>query len=200
MAKQPNYAFIDSQNLNLGVRSQGWRIDYKKFRLYLRNKFNIDQAFIFIGLVDNNQQLYTELQKAGFILIFKPTIQYLKEGKEMVKGNVDAEMVLHAAAIEYANYDKAVIITGDGDFACLIDFLVNRGKLLHLITPSDKYSGLLKPFAAYIVPINRLKQSIKLHHKKNDQHQRSVETLGLSGLGNASNIPEHEGPVNLRGE
>jgi len=75
---KPNYAFIDSQNLNLGVRSQGWKLDYKKLRLYLRNKFNIDKAFMFIGLVANNQGLYTELQQAGFILIFKPTEALLK--------------------------------------------------------------------------------------------------------------------------
>lgn len=49
-----NYAFIDSQNLNLGVRSQGWRIDYKRFRLYLKNKYNIKQAFMFIGMVNSN--------------------------------------------------------------------------------------------------------------------------------------------------
>jgi hypothetical protein len=28
-----NYAFIDGNNLYLGVRSQGWKLDYKKFRL-----------------------------------------------------------------------------------------------------------------------------------------------------------------------
>lgn len=64
------YAFVDSQNLNLGVRSDGWRIDYRKFRLYLKNKYGVPQAFVFIGMVANNQRLYTELQHAGFILVF----------------------------------------------------------------------------------------------------------------------------------
>jgi len=53
-AKSSIYAFIDSQNLNLGVRSLGWRIDYKKLRLYLKNKYNVERAFMFIGLVSNN--------------------------------------------------------------------------------------------------------------------------------------------------
>lgn len=75
-ATKNNYAFIDSQNLNLGVRSLGWQVDYRKFRLYLTNKYSRDQAFLFIGLVANNQKLYTMLQKAGFILIFKPTVRY----------------------------------------------------------------------------------------------------------------------------
>ena len=156
-----NYAFVDSQNLNLGVRSSGWKVDYKKFRLYLKNKYNVERAFMFIGLVGNNQKLYTELQAAGFILVFKPTVQYFENGKKTVKGNVDAELVLHAAAIEFSNYDKAVIVSGDGDFACLLEFLDDKDKLLHVMTPNHKYSKLLKPFSHYIVHMNKLRQSVE---------------------------------------
>ncbi len=155
------FAFIDSQNLNLGVRDLGWKIDYRKLRLYLKNKYNVDRAFMFIGLVGNNQKLYTQLQSAGFILVFKPTIRYFENGKETVKGNVDAELVLHAAAIEYPNYDKAIIVSGDGDFACLIEFLVDKDKLLHILTPNGKYSKLLKPYAKYIIEIEKLKTSLE---------------------------------------
>lgn len=156
-----NYAFIDSQNLNLGVRSSGWRIDYKRFRLYLKNKYNVERAFVFIGLVGNNQKLYTELQAAGFILVFKPTVQYFENGKETVKGNVDAELVLHAAAIEFQNYDKALIVSGDGDFACLLEFLEDKGKLMHVLAPSHKYSKLLKPFSRYIIHMSQLNRSVE---------------------------------------
>jgi len=156
-----NYAFIDSQNLNLGVQSAKWKIDYKKFRLYLKNKYNIVQAFLFIGLVSNNQKLYTVLQQAGFVLIFKPTVRYFENGKKTVKGNVDAELVLHASAIEYNNYDKAIVVSGDGDFACLIEYLEKNNKLLHLMTPNKKYSKLLRPFSKYILDISQFKNSIE---------------------------------------
>lgn len=165
------FAFIDSQNLNLGVRSSGWRLDYQKFRLYLKNKFKVDQAFIFIGLVSNNQRLYTDLQKAGFILIFKPTVQYFQNGQQTVKGNVDAELVLHAAAIQYDSYDKAIIVTGDGDFACLAEFLEGKGKLLHIFTPNHKYSQLLKPFSRRIVHISQFRKSVE--YKKTGIGDRS---------------------------
>lgn len=161
MNKSTAYAFIDSQNLNLGIRSMGWQIDYKKFRLYLKNKYGVDRAFMFIGLVANNQKLYTQLQAAGFILVFKPTVRYFENGKETVKGNVDAELVLHAAAIEYGNYDKAVIVSGDGDFACLIQFLEDNGKLLHVFTPNGKYSKLLRPYSKYVVELSRLRSSLE---------------------------------------
>ena len=155
------YAFIDSQNLNLGIRSSGWKIDYKKFRLYLKNKYSVNRAFMFIGLVSNNQKLYTELQAAGFILVFKPTVKYFENGKQTVKGNVDAELVLHAAAVEYSNYDKAIIVSGDGDFACLVEFLQDKGKLLHVLAPNSKYSKLLKPFSSYVVNIGQFKNSVE---------------------------------------
>jgi len=171
MAKDKVYAFIDSQNLNLGIRSLGWHIDYKKLRLYLKNKYEVDRAFMFIGLVSNNQKLYTRLQAAGFILVFKPTVQYFENGKQTVKGNVDAELVLHAAAIEYPNYNKAIIISGDGDFACLLEFLDDKNKLLHVFTPNHGYSKLLKPYSKYIVELSQLKCS--LEYKKTGISVRS---------------------------
>ena len=121
--KQNNYAFIDSQNVNLAIRDQGWILDFRRFRKYLEDKYSITNAFIFIGYIDTNQNLYTSLQKDGYILIFKPTLN-LPDGK--AKGNVDAELVLHTM-IEYSNYDKALIVSGDGDFYCLVDYL--KGKI-----------------------------------------------------------------------
>jgi uncharacterized LabA/DUF88 family protein len=129
-----NYAFIDSQNLNLSIREQGWVLDFARFRVYLADKYGIAKAFVFIGYMPENQSLYTSLQKDGYTLVFKPTL-LLPEGG--VKGNVDAELVLHAM-IEYANYDKALIVTGDGDFYCLVEYLLKQDKLLNLMIPNQK--------------------------------------------------------------
>jgi hypothetical protein len=89
------YAFIDSQNLNLGVRSQGWVLDFSRFRKYLKDKYKVEKVFLFVGYVPGNEALYTYLQKAGYIVIFKPTLEIKKDGDVIVKGNVDAELVLH---------------------------------------------------------------------------------------------------------
>lgn len=156
-----NYVFIDSQNLNLGIREQGWVLDFNRFRTYLRDNYSIQKAFLFIGYVPENQGLYTALQKAEYILIFKPTL-VLPDGK--VKGNVDAELVLHAM-IEYPNYDQALVVTGDGDFACLIEYLMGKNKLLRLMIPNrSRYSSLLAKLKPKIVFMNNLKE--KLEHKK----------------------------------
>ena len=155
-----NYAFIDSQNLNLSIRDQGWRVDFKRFRKYLEDKYRIKKAFIFIGYIPTKQSLYTSLQEYGYILIFKPTLS-LPGGK--VKGNIDAELVLHAM-IEYANYDKAVIVTGDGDFHCLIEYFKRQSKLERLIIPNRyKFSSLLRKFAKDMVFMSDLR--VKLEYK-----------------------------------
>lgn len=157
-----NYAFVDSQNVNLAIREQGWILDFHRFRRYLTDKYNIDKAFLFLGYVATNQSLYTSLQKSGYILIFKPTL-HLPGGK--VKGNVDAELVLHAM-IELDNYDKALIVTGDGDFYCLVDFLRRQGKFLKLMIPNkNKYSSLLRKYAPDIVFMNDLKNKLRYKGK-----------------------------------
>lgn len=142
-ANENNYAFIDGQNLNLAVRDQGWKLDEQRFRVYLKDKYNVTKAYLFIGYVPTNQALYTSLQGKDYILIFKPTLM-LPTGK--AKGNTDAELVLHTM-LEYPNYDKAVIVAGDGDYYCLIEHLKKQNKLKKLLIPNrTSYSYLLRKF------------------------------------------------------
>ena len=138
---QANYAFIDGQNLNLSIRELGWSLDFKRFRAYLSEKYGIGKAYYFIGYVAGNGDLYTSLQSYGYVLIFKPTLK-TKDGK--VKGNCDAELVLQAMT-DLNEYQKAVIVTSDGDFACLVKYLQRKGKLQCVLAPSrDSCSHLLK--------------------------------------------------------
>ncbi len=139
-----NYAFIDGQNLYLGVQEASWKIDFKKFRRYLKEKYNVSTAYYFIGFTPTNQALYSFLQKAGYILIYKPTIP---DEKGRLKGNVDADLVLQVM-INYREYDKAVIVSSDGDFYCLVDYLNKKDKLRIVLSPyRETCSSLLKKTA-----------------------------------------------------
>jgi uncharacterized LabA/DUF88 family protein len=139
--KEKIYAFIDSQNLNLGLRNniikkrkiihKGWKLDFAKFRVYLKDKYNVEKAFIFIGYLPGNESLYTRLQEYGYILVIKPTLNI--NGR--IKGNVDAELVLHTM-IEWDNFDKAIIVSGDGDFLCLEQHLFHKNKLHRIVAPT----------------------------------------------------------------
>ncbi len=168
---QSNYAFIDSQNLNLGVRSQGWVLDFKKFRVYLSEKYGVKTAYLFIGYIQKNQDLYSNLQKYGYVLIFKPT---LPDGDGNIKGNVDADLVLQAM-IEYPNYNQAVIITSDGDFYSLVKYLYGKSKLKTVISPYyDTCSTLLRQTAKErIVFMNNLQNKLR-HIRKNTAKGRNL--------------------------
>lgn len=155
------YAFIDSQNLNLGVLSQGWVLNFYKFYRYLSDQYHIKRAYLFIGYIHSNKKLYAYLKDCGYILIFKPTLDYNKYKKKKIKGNVDAELVLHAM-INFNKFDKAIIVSGDGDFYCLVDYLHKKNKLLKIIIPNQKsYSILLKEFLNNAVFVTSLKEKLK---------------------------------------
>jgi uncharacterized LabA/DUF88 family protein len=165
MKSANNYAFIDSQNLNLSIQGLGWKLNFHRFRTYLLEKYGVKKAFLFIGYIEGNNDLYSNLQQSGFICIFKPTLKY-KDGT--TKGNCDAELVLHAM-IEYGNYEKAIIVTGDGDFHCLIKYLVDNEKLQSVIIPNrNKFSALLKLkiFRPYLRYMNDLRSKLEYLKKK----------------------------------
>ena len=155
---KPVYAFIDSQNVNLSIRSQGWKLDFARFRKYLADKYKVQRAFLFMGMISGYENLYKYLTDSGYEIIFKPTV---RERSGEVKGNVDAELVLHCAKIQYDNYDKAIIISGDGDFYCLIEYLEQEDKLRSLIVPNRyKYSVLFKEFRDKIYYMNYLESKV----------------------------------------
>ena len=162
MSEINNYAFIDSQNLNLGIQKLGWKLNYIKFRIYLAEKYDVKKAYVFIGFVALNQPLYDNLQEAGFIVKFKPTIPD-ENGK--IKGNIDADLVL-TAALEINNYNKAIIVSSDGDFYSLVQHLYEKNKLEMVISPDKKNcSNLLKQTAKEkILFMNNLRN--KLEYKK----------------------------------
>ena len=126
MESKPNLAFIDGQNLHLGTTQNGWKINYGRFRTYLRDKYHVEEASYFLGFTDEAQQdLYSNLQRAGFIVCFREHHSALKAAK---KGNVDTDIVFEAmkALIERNDFGKILLISGDGDYKKLVDYLIKR--------------------------------------------------------------------------
>ncbi len=182
--KLANYAFIDSQNLNLGTQKMGWKMDWKKFREWLKAEYNVEKAFMFIGYMPDYEKLYDQLHSQGYLVVLKPTLEMFStseshedkprqnnavssngsdeknEDKKTTKGNVDTDLVLHVMK-EIKNYDKAVIVSGDGDFYTLLEYLDKENKLLKLLTPNWQYSSLLKPFEKYIVRLDQKRQELR---------------------------------------
>ena len=137
--KTNNFSFIDGANIYKGIEMLGWKLDWKKFRRLLKERYGVARAYMFIGYIEGNQDMYRDFQNMGYTLIFKPTLPD-KDGR--TKGNCDAELVLQAM-IDLDEYYKAVIVTGDGDFQCLVKHLRKVGKLSCVVSPNKKWCSIL---------------------------------------------------------
>ena len=139
--KENNYAFIDGNNLHLTTMNLGWKLDERKFRVFLNEKYCVNVAYYFIGYIEDNDLLYASLRRKGYELKFKEVS--LDDNKD-IKGNIDTNLVLQAM-LDINTYDKAVIVSSDGDFACLVEYLISKDKLKRVLACSrEGCSGLLK--------------------------------------------------------
>lgn len=189
------FAFIDSQNLNLGVQKFGWKLDWRKFRKFLADQYGVTRAFMFIGYIPENEALYEQMHDSGYAVVLKPTfdmtrlrpedmeklqaanaellhpgvepdhVEKDKENDRQIKGNIDAELVLWAMK-ELGNYEKAIIVSGDGDFFSLVEYLESKKRLKHVLVPSGQYSSLYNRFDEYVERLDKYKRQLTYHTRK----------------------------------
>lgn len=152
MKNNKNYAFIDGQNLYMGTAKREvspWKINLARFRIYLNKKYNVEKAFYFLGFLDESQQsLYENIQSAGFILVFREHTS-LMLGKK--KGNVDSDLIFNVMKKLYykEDFNKVVLVSGDGDYKQLVDFLITEKKLEKILFPDrNRASSLYKALGA----------------------------------------------------
>ena len=165
--KKPNIAFIDGQNLYFGTTKcsdcatkanrelksmqlsdcscgSAWKINLAKFRIYLKDNYNISEAYYFLGFLRNkNSDLYNELQKAGFIVQFKEHTELLMSKK---KGNVDADIIFQAMEklLDHGEeFNKIVIISGDGDFKKLVSYFISKDRFEKILFPNRRFASSL---------------------------------------------------------
>ncbi|MDA2922711.1 NYN domain-containing protein [Patescibacteria group bacterium AH-259-L07] len=172
--KEKNFAYIDGANLYRGIAGFGWELDYARFRIWLSEKYGVKHAYIFIGLIPRYKELYKYLQECGFTLIFKEVI-YGGDGKP--KGNCDADLVLQAVSDAYENkFNKAVIVSSDGDYSSLVKFLKERSKLKTVLSPHNKdfCSILLKRTNVPIAYLNDQKSILRIQKEKAPDADRTA--------------------------
>jgi uncharacterized LabA/DUF88 family protein len=144
MKEENNVAYIDGANLHKGVESLSWDFDYGRFRVWLKEKYGVKQTYLFLGLIPKYKDLYTKLQEQGYTLVFKEVIF---DGEGKAKGNCDADIVVHAMQSAYENkFNKAILVSSDGDYAPLVKFLKEKNKMGIILSTYEtkKCSVLLK--------------------------------------------------------
>jgi len=136
--KQKNYAFIDWQNLYQWL---DWNLDYKRFRIYLKDKYKIDKAYYFLWFIQKESDLYEKLQESGFILVFNDKWENLKSSK---KWNIDTNLVFQAMKKLIENdFDNIVLVSWDWDYKMMVDYFIEKNKFLKILFPNKKYASSL---------------------------------------------------------
>lgn len=165
-----NIAYIDGQNLHMGTASSvpSWKVDLDRFRIYLRQKYDVERAYYYLGYVQEGskyENLYEAVQRAGFILVFREHNSAMLGTK---KGNVDADIIFSIMKRLYLKekFNKVVLVSGDGDYKMLVDFLIEQGKFEKILFPNGKRrSSLYKSISInYYANLEDSKQ--KIEHKK----------------------------------
>ncbi len=157
-----NIAYIDAANLDRAIRDLQWKLDYKKFRVWLADKYKVERAYIFIGLIPKYKDLYTYFQECGFTLVFKEVVY---QGSGVPKGNCDTDLIMQAIDDAYEDrLEKALLISSDGDYAPLVKKLQVRNQFLGILSPAPakKCSILLKRTNAPIAYINDQKKLLQI--------------------------------------
>ncbi len=167
-----NVAFIDGQNLHFGTTKchacakalnidirkircsdctcgTAWKVDLSKFRIYLKENYAVTEAYYFLGYLDDkNDDLYKEVQKAGFIIVFKEHSNLLKSKK---KGNIDTDMVFEIMKnlLDNPDLNKIILVSGDGDYKKIVNYLITKNKFEKILFPNKKFaSSLYKEFGS----------------------------------------------------
>lgn len=156
-------------------------MDWQKFLHYLQTEHNVATAYLFIGYMREHEDMYRQLHELGYLIVLKPTVGMYdtppdipahgsktqadlakSSGRPPIKGNIDAELVLYALK-DMPKYNQAVIVSGDGDFYCLVEYLESKNRLKAILAPNWQYSTLLKPYEKYIIRLDQLRA--RLEHK-----------------------------------
>lgn len=166
--KENNIAFIDGQNLHLGTMQDSWKVDHIRFRIYLKDKYHISEAYYILGYVDEEEQeLYSNLQKAGFIVKFKEHNPALRTQK---KGNVDTDIIFEIMKnlIDNKDFDRIVLVSGDGDYKKTVNYLIGKNKFKKILFPNREFaSSLYKNLGAEFYDyLDNLKTYIQWHRNE----------------------------------
>lgn len=158
-------AYIDGSNLYHSVKGKDF--DYGKFRVWLKDKFNVDRAYIFLGLIDKNREIYKKLEKSGYLLIFRKILTN-KEGQ--IKANCDSDLIVKATMDVYETKENfgVLLVSSDGDFVPFVEFCKLKNKVIKIISPyeTEKCSVLLKRTGVPIFYIKDHENKFRGQNKK----------------------------------
>ena len=111
--------FVDAANILYSQKTLGWRVDYKKLKVYLESETTLVSTHFYTGKIgaDGKQEHFLEkLAGLGFVVTAKEVkkIRVAQDTYEW-KGNLDVELALDAYRLRN-DFDVCFLFSGDSDF------------------------------------------------------------------------------------
>ncbi len=152
--RQPvTYAFVDAANViyrNSDVHP--WKIDLRKLHKYLKERFGVERVLYYGGIDNRNQtqvRIYKKMEEWGYELRLNPVKHFVNErGEWYTKADVDSRMTFEMMRF-LPDYDRAIVLTGDGDFYWVLEFLLQTKEQVRLIASPKKTAKELKKLFGY---------------------------------------------------
>lgn len=155
------YVFIDATNIIYGTSYYGWKMDFKKLYKYLITRYKAKVIYYYAGVDNSNiKQLhfYEKLTDFGYKLRLVP-VKKFSDGHK--KADVDSRMTFEMMKMD-KKFDKAVIMTGDGDYYWVLEYLLKNKKMVKLISHNKNTAQELKKlFGNNFTTLDSIKDIVK---------------------------------------
>jgi uncharacterized LabA/DUF88 family protein len=157
------YVFIDAENVFYSQRTLGWRISYEGLMKYFRKECGEKtKCFIYTGVDESNtgQKKFLDMLDINNYILRTKVVKVIKNprGRDKWKGNLDVELALEMVELK-EKYDTAILMSGDSDFAIVLDKLKQAGKRVIVISTRGRIAKELLERAKYI-DLRKLKNEI----------------------------------------
>lgn len=158
------YVFIDAANILYSQQTLGWRVDYQKLKQYFKKECDLGAIYFYTGRVGDNHKQNAFIQKLevlGYSVKAKEVkrIKISRNAYEW-KGNLDVELTIDVLA-NIQNFETLVLMSGDSDFAPLLDSVKKVGKRVLVMSTKGHISKELLDRAKYI-NLKKLKNELML--------------------------------------
>lgn len=157
------YVFIDAANILYSQQTLGWRVDYAKLKAYIEKECDLKGIFFYTGHVGDNAKQQSFLQKLRALgyHIHSKEVKRIRTGRHtyLWKGNLDVELSIDAV-LSLSEYETLILLSGDSDFAYLLDVVKQRGRRVIVMSQRGHVSRELLERAKFI-DLRRLRDEIQ---------------------------------------
>lgn len=147
------YVFIDAANILYSQKTLGWRLDYQKLKTYLRQECDLQGLYFYTGKIgqDHKQANFLRKMEGYGYKIRSKEVKIIKVAQNIQerKGDLDVELVIDALK-NLNNFDTCILMSGDSDFASLVDELKAESKWVIVLSTKGHISRELIERAKYV--------------------------------------------------